>query len=238
LGTSPVARREYDRQVSRAGKKHIVSGVGIASAEAFGSITIHVQTRLMLHWARIAIDHERRAAEARAILVTEAQEAKSTGAGIELDREMHPAIVAIAGAAHALEALYREITGLVQPESVRAWERAARRGRWSQVRAALEIGFEVEQGRWGSQLRRLFKLRNGLVHPETAFSETVPHPLGVNTAPEYVDYSPETATWAVDFLLEILAACCATPREPLEEWAAGAREPVQQLVERRAGGTS
>jgi hypothetical protein len=224
--------------VSRVGKTHVVSAVGIASAEAFGSIAIAVQTRLMLHWARIAVDQEREAIAGRASLGPEAQDAKSTGAGIDLEREMHPSMVAIAAAAHALEALYREIMGLVQPESIKSWEKARKRGRWSEIRAALELGFEAEPGRWGSQLRRLFKLRNGLVHPETAFAETVPHPLGVNTAPEYVDYSSETATWAVDLLLEILTTCSEVPREPLQEWAAGAHEPVQQLVARRAGGTA
>ena len=72
------------------------------------------------------------------------------------------------------------------------------------------------------------------MHPKTAFAETVPHPIGVNTAPEYIDYSAEGASWAVDLLLEILTACGEAPREPLREWAVNARKAVKALSEQRS----
>jgi hypothetical protein len=199
-------------------------------------VQIKIQTRLMLHWARISVEQERLAREGRAALAEQAEEARRRGEDLhlELDREMHPAMIAVAGAAHALEALYGEIRGLVQPESVEAWERVRQHGRWAEVQGALVLGFEVEPERWHSELGHLFKLRNDVVHPKTALKEAKQHPLGVNTAPEYVAYSAEGAARVVALLLDVLTTCVDVPREPLREWADVARAAVKALRDEHA----
>jgi hypothetical protein len=213
-------------------KRRILRKLGLAaSVETAASLTVKVRTRLLLHWARIAVEQDHLARAARAALAGQVEEARREGKGLDLDSEMHPAMIGVAAAAHALEALYGEIRDLVQPESVEAWERTRKSGRWSEVQGAIALGFEVEPNRWRSELRHLFRLRNAAVHPKTAFSETEAHPLGVNTAPEYVAYSAETATDAVGLLLEILTVCVDVPREPLRAWAEEVRGPVQALAE-------
>ena len=47
------------------------------------------------------------------------------------------------------------------------------------------------------------------------FGESEPHPLGVNTAGDYVVYRCEKATEAVDLLFEILETCASRPKPAL-----------------------
>jgi hypothetical protein len=213
------------------GVKRVIKPVGItATSEVSADIQIRISTRLMLHWSQIAVAQERRALEARRTL----EEAQRAGEGLALDLELHPAMIAVAGAAHALEALYGEIAELVQPPNVETWERTRRHGRWAEVQGAFALGFEIEPSRWRSELAQLFRLRNAIVHPRTVFRASEAHPLGVNTAPEYVAYSAEAATKAVDLLLDVLTTCVDAPREPLRGWVEDARASVRALVEARA----
>lgn len=70
------------------------------------------------------------------------------------------------------------------------------------------------------------------------FREPTAHPLGVNTAAEYVVYRAEKATEAVELLLEILETCIERPKPALEEWADRLRPSVERITsERHAPGS-
>jgi hypothetical protein len=201
--------------------------------------TLAVSTRMLIHWSNIAIEQQRLACDARRRLETEVDEAKATGKGLDTTSELRPAMIAIAAASHALDALYGEIRDLALPPSfAERWKSDARSGpaRPRKLHEALKLGFSFrgDQRKLQVRLDWLFDLRDGAVHPETVFRATEPHPLGVHTAKEYVVYNCENATKAVELLLEILETCATRPKPALESWAGDLRPSLERLKQERA----
>jgi hypothetical protein len=197
---------------------------------------------MLLHWSDIAVEQERLACAARRELESEVEEAKASGKALELTRELHPSLIAIAAASHALDALYGELRDLALPPKTAAkWKEDPRSGpsRPLKLQEALKHGFHISAQQWRTELEALFELRDGVVHPELVFRESEPHPLGVNTAPEYVVYDCERAKEAVDLLFEILETCAGRPKPELEQWANDLRPSLERLKaarEQRANG--
>lgn len=210
---------------------------GAAKARAIGgAVDIKVQTRLLFHWAEIAIENERRAPEARSQLITEADEALADGRGLAIDRELRPAMIAIAAAAHSLDALYGEIRDLALPaELVASWSRTEgrRTPRPARINESLKHGCRIRADRWGTKLTKLFELRDQAVHPETGFRKTALHPLGVNVAREYTIYCCEEASEAVDLLLDVLSTLVEKPKPVLREFALGIKPSCAALKDKR-----
>lgn len=151
---------------------------------------------MLLHWSDIAIEQERLACAARRFLESDVQEAAAAGKAIDLNRELHPSLIAIAAVTHALDALYGELRDVALPADTAArWRENPRSGprRWRQVHETLKHGFEISAQRWEAELETLFDLRDGAVHPELVFRESEPHPLGVSSAVEHVTYRREKA---------------------------------------------
>ena len=195
---------------------------------------------MLLHWSDIAIEQEGLARAARCLLESEVAEAKASGKGLELGRELHLSLIAIAVASHALDALYGEIRDLALPPGIAAkWKEDPRSGpsRPLKLHEALKHGFEISAQRWQTELEALFELRDAAVHPELVFRESEPHPLGVNTAGQYVVYRCERATEAVDLLFEILETCASRPKPALEPWANDLRPSLERLKAKRSNET-
>jgi hypothetical protein len=229
-GLLPTGRREIlGRRKGQTVSTGIAGEVNTAS-----EITIATRTRLMLHWAEVAIEQERSAREAREQLERD----HAAGENLRLSTELHPAMIAVAACAHSLDALYAELAEHVGPETLVKWEETRRGGRWAEIAGVLELSFAVEVDPWRSRLRTLFvDRRNPAIHPKAKFKPAAKHPtLPTNVAAEYVVYSIESAKESLDLLLEILSACIAAPRPALEAWANDAREPVERLNELRATG--
>lgn len=194
---------------------------------------IRISTRLLLHWGQIAIAQEREAHDARAELVRRRPEALRTGSGLDLSLELHPAMLTAAAAAAAIDALYGEIREFVIPDDQRERWRTKRTARYAQIFETLRRGF-VTRTKWRQELEWLFRdQRDAALHPKTGYDVPQPHPLGVNTAPEYTIYTCEHARRAVDLMLDMLVSCVEHPRDALQAWAEGARKPVSQLVAAR-----
>ena len=87
---------------------------------------IKMRSRLMLHWAQIAIEQEQLAREARKRL--EHEYAASLDA-TQMTAELHAAMIGIAACAHSLDALYAELAELVGPDTLAEWEENRRGGR-------------------------------------------------------------------------------------------------------------
>jgi hypothetical protein len=191
------------------------------------SLTIKIRTRLVIHWATIAIEQERLAREGRDRLLANFKPAE----GSDLTIEHYPAMISVAACSHSLEALYSELAELVTPETLAKWEKRRRGGRWAQIAAMLELSIDVDVARWRSSLRTLFEeRRNPVVHPKSRLQDPAPHPaLPINVAPEYRIYSIETATESVDLLLDILSAFVESPKPAVEQWAKDQRAWVERL---------
>jgi hypothetical protein len=190
-------------------------------------VTILVRTHLWLYWAEIAIDQEdlARQVRQRAIAVTP----RGEGFADLIGQETRAALIAIAAASHALDALYGVVKEIVPP--------LGSGSRWSKILETLKMGFVIGGsaggGRWASDFEWLFDLRDAAVHFKESQKPTIPHPTGTNTGPENVLYSLEPAQRAVSFLLEVLDTCTRTPRPPLAAWAEAMRPTVEELEQRR-----
>jgi hypothetical protein len=82
------------------------------------------------------------------------------------------------------------------------------------LRETLKHGFDIPAPQWEPQLENLFDLRDAAVHPALVFGESVPHPLGVNTAAEHVKYNSEKATEAVELAHRDPRETCAERPKP------------------------
>jgi hypothetical protein len=193
-------------------------------------VTIKVQTRLLHHWGQIAITQEALAHGARAELERRLPTALRTGAGLDLELELHPSMLASAASATAIDALYAEVRALTGiSEALRDEWRCKGTPRYAQVYETLRRGF-LSKEEWRADLKWLYRdQRDRALHPETGFHVPESHPLGVETSPEYVVYRSENATRAVDIMLDVLATCAAAPRSPLAGWA---NEPTRTLIRR------
>ena len=83
----------------------------------------------------------------------------------------------------------------------------------------------------------LFNLRDAAVHHKETTGPPEPHPIGVRTAAANVDYSLESASRAVDIVLDVLQLCVTSPRPATTAWAEAMRGGVDLLVARRAART-
>ena len=119
---------------------------------ASGELSIAMRTRLMLHWAEVAIEQERLAREAREQLTR----AHGAGETLRLSDELHPAMIAVAASAHSLDALYAELAELIGPETLAQWDEMRRGGRWAEIAGILELSFDVSVDAWRPRLRTLF----------------------------------------------------------------------------------
>jgi hypothetical protein len=237
---SPAMRRLRDalRRVAREVTVHVPPATATASAPPPG---VAMSTRMLLHWADVAIEQERLARAARRQLEQEVEEAKATGKGLNLTLELRPSLIAIAAVTHALDALYGELRDIALPAHVAAkWRENPRSGppRQRKLLEALKHGFSIRSGTWQTKLDELFDLRDAAVHPETLFRATEPHPLGVSTAQEYVAYRCETATEAIDLLFEILETCGSKQKPALNPWAGDLRPSLERLKKARSSTTT
>jgi hypothetical protein len=219
---------------SMTGRQHVKTGTLAASATAQAMpIGIKMRSRLMLHWAMIAIDQERVARKARERL--EREHAASLDA-TQMAAELHAAMIGIAACAHSLDALYTELAELVGPDTLAEWEETRRGGRWAEVAGILALSFDVDVDQWRPRLRTLFVgRRNPVIHPKAKDKTPEKHPtLPTQVAAEYVVYSIESAEESVDLLIGILSTCVDAPKPVVEKWANDARAPVEHLKKLRS----
>ena len=207
------------------------AGVAEVSVTA-ESVSIRTTTHLWLIWASIAVDRADAARRAR-------DAALGAGDSAEVShwmrQEFDASLVAVAASAHALDALYGSTA---VPQSLRdAWfgKRTKRHGK---IREALKLFFKTGpvQTQWVTDFEWLFDLRDAAAHPEERPQQTAPHPLGTNTAPEFVNYSTESAVRARDIMLAVLRWCTDNPRpsEPTAlRWAAAHEPDIADLERRR-----
>jgi hypothetical protein len=194
---------------------HAEAAVAVASV---GTPSILITTNLWLTWIRIAIGHAREARHAR----TEAAKDRPSNETSDWMRiEFEASVVAVAAAAHALDALYGST---VVPQAARAQRVDKGTRRHGKIREALKQVFDTGavNSRWVIEFEWLFDLRDAAAHAEESPRPPVSHPLGTSTAAEHVVYSTENATKAVELVLSVLRWCVDHPRPNLSDavqWA-------------------
>ncbi len=192
---------------------------------------ISVATHMWLHWARIAI---RRAAEARAAR-KEIVTAHKERTPLPIDKELRPALVTIAAAAHALDALHAELKPIVVPPAlITAWKQR-RPPRRNQIHETLQFAFRINAQKWRSDFEWLFGLRDDAVHPGFAFEEPTPtHLRGVNAAREYSVFTTAAADRAVAILFDAVSTGVKRPKKLAEDWAEDSASSVRVLAAEHA----
>jgi hypothetical protein len=198
-------------------------------------VRIHPITFLLGHeawvtWTEIAVAHEDFSWRARKSL-------EATGDAAEMEKEFRPALIAITAAAFALDALYQAAKKLKDFPLPPKGRRRGRR-RWGRIFETLKRG--VAHGGttapWPPEFKWLFNRRDESVHFVAEARAPVPHPspaLATHVAHEMGTWSAESATRAVNLLLDVLEAWAQDPTGPNEKWAADWAGRVQRLVDSR-----
>jgi hypothetical protein len=181
-----------------------------------------VGTHLWMHWLQIISERERAAIAARAqVLELGARGERVSDA---LSEEMQASMVAISGAAHAIDALYGEIKPLVPvPAATLAAWRANRTGRHDRIFETLKLGCTLgdRSQRWPKQFHALYLLRGPAVHHGVKHRPAAPHPSGIaHVSQENADYSVENVRESVDLAFDVILTAMRQPKEPkLVAWA-------------------
>lgn len=204
------------------------AGVTLATVEVKAEVHpvgIAIRQHGWIVWGQIAIDHEREAREARRR---------------DPAYEHLPGLVAIAGAAFALDALYGVARGLIPVEEVdRAEDGGDEAGRKRARHVAERLRRGVSPGRlaqtWPARIRELYKTRDEAMHYGERDASPVWHPaLQSNIAPQAFEYRLEAAETAIDLMLEVFEGWGRRPSAPIREWAERFRPSVDDLVNRRS----
>jgi hypothetical protein len=195
---------------------HLESSAAAAlddSARNAGCVmSVAMSTGIWSTWATIAVREEDRAHRARYELV---RTYPAGDWGDATTAELEASLVAISGAAFAIDGFYGSVKSWcpISEEQFAEWKRKKLR-RSSQIIEVLKSCFALGSGtnRWPSELDWLFKLRDNNVHSDEEFRPPASHPvLGLATH-ERMTYSVENAEMAVTLMLEMLLHLVHHPR--------------------------
>lgn len=198
--------------------------------------TVKVSSNFDIKWFVIAVEHEQAAIEARARAV--AAPDGSSEMAQAFDDALRAAMVAVAAAAFAIDALYEKVNAMLRSDvRPRFREDAKRSGRIVETfKVALDLGKRAQT--WQTEVPRVFNLRDEAVHFESTWNVPGPHPTGKsNVSRKNLIYASEEASRAVDLALKILTVAYTSPREQhieLVEWSeSNAHVPALLESERR-----
>jgi hypothetical protein len=123
-----------------------------------------------------------------------------------LNLELRPALLAIAAVAISLDGFAAEVerTG-VHVSLPTATEPTRSHWIWETLRAGFDINSKTNT--WPRDLKDLFRLRVGGLHPKTAFGRPVHHPVVPNVPMSRAIYTTETADAAVALMRDIYKTC-------------------------------
>jgi hypothetical protein len=201
------------------------------------SLAIVVTVHMWITWAELAVEHEQESLSARRAMLD--LHTKGENFAVELGRETGESLLAICSAAFAMDALVSAWARLVMDaQTVAKWESPGR---------AINMGNRTEQvlrrscreaktaiglsNRW----RVVFEQRGGAVHFLETSGPTVPHPAGIgNVADVHLTYRQETATAAVDLLIETLSEVGSASKPQLTNWVGGMAQTLAGLHTKRS----
>jgi hypothetical protein len=195
-----------------------------------GKVTAALRVQMWNHWASVAIESESRAALGRFEILT-----STDNKSIDYVPELKAAIVSIAASAHCLDSFYGLHRSVV-PEPIRVSWRKKKTPRPRQILETLKVAFGVPTEKWISDFDWLFDLRDAALHHDAAFHPPALHPAGGNTAREYVDYSIESVSRAINLMLDMLDACANGKKTPKDLKEVLVSDVQKLRLERKKGG--
>lgn len=218
------------------GKEFVKAGTIAAGVSLSAGIT--TSTGLWATWASIAVREEDAARQARAELA----HAYPAGGdwGEASTAELEASLVAISGAAFALDGFYGSIrpwSGVSQ-KLVVLWTQQGL-GRHRQIFEVFKLGFALgpATNHWPKQLKWLFKLRDDNIHFDEDFQPPVAHPVIGNSTHERMTYAVENAEKAVDLMLEVITRLVEHPKPTADalliDFAQRWQANVRAIAERR-----
>jgi hypothetical protein len=176
-----------------------------AVGKAVVTAQLGVGTELWLVWAHIAIEHAGLARAARATIVAQVE----AGQEFDLNSELHPVLIAVAAVATSLDGFAREVekTGVPAP-SEKPPTRA--HGIWETLRAGFNVNSKTST--WPRDIKDVFTLRVGSLHPTTLFGESVGHPVVPGVSAVRATYTTEAADTAVAVMRDVYKTCRTSVR--------------------------
>jgi hypothetical protein len=196
---------------------------------------ILITTHLWITWLQVYFEQEGIARSARAA-VENAPEGSQYGE--HLSREMNAAMIAVTGAAAALDSFYGEARPKINlPPNLRAKWATEGPKTAMQILETLKLGFDLgaNGNRWVEPLRELYDLRDPALHHRAKSGPPARHPSGrSDTSKEMADYTVESGTKSVDLAMEVITFALAHPRPALEAWAGGMADVPSDLAAQRA----
>jgi hypothetical protein len=216
------------------GSVRVPVGAGGARASG-GGVRALILSNFDTKWFQIAVAHERAARSAREDAIAAPDGSREMGEAF--DQEMQAAMVVVAAAAFAIDALYVKVNEMLDPAA-----RSYAKGRIARIVETFKTAFELNKrtAKWQNDISVLFDLRGELVHFRGEAHESEPHPTGKsNVSRENSVYTVERATWAVDQALEVLTVAYSSPRathSAIVAWAESAAHVPAWLEELRNAG--
>jgi hypothetical protein len=162
-------------------------------------VSVQIKSNFWHSWTQVAIRHEQEARRARAKLVAGWG---ASDAGIHMPEEMQASMVSLVAVAFALDALHFEVAPLIGRSSD---PRDGGGSAWGYQLDTFRLALPGVANKWQSRMEWLADVRRDAVHAQPVSRPPRPHPgVPTNTADEYRVFSSESATRAVDFLMEVL----------------------------------
>lgn len=164
---------------------------------------LRIGSNFDVKWFAIALDQEAAAFAARDHAEAAPDGSREMGAAFEA--ELRAAMVAIAAAAFAIDALY-----MLDPA-----ERVRTSNRIGTIVETLKVALELgKRGQvWQTEIPALFDRRDELVHFRGELHVAGLHPTGKSyVSRESVTYTAESTSSAVDLALEVLTTAYRSPR--------------------------
>jgi len=205
-------RRALSQEFVEYPKRHRQEDVAAGRRAPGTSIVMH--QIMWARWAEVAVEHELAAREAFAGIVAHAE-------SDSILKDFRASLVAITGAAYAIEAVYGDIKYLI-PEQPRRDSRELYL--WHAFNQAFGIPASTSH-RLLPDIRWLFALRDHAAHPYTEAEPPQQHPAGIHTGAETSRFNAVTSGGAVDLMFEVFRYAAAPP-QPFHRW-------IERWVEER-----
>jgi hypothetical protein len=199
-------RRALSQDFAQYRRAHREEDAAAGRRAAGPGMSVRLHQIMWARWAEVAVEHELVAREAFAGIVANPESGS-------ILHDFRASLVAITGAAYAIEAMYGDIKYLI-PEQPRKDSRALTL--WHAFNQAFGIPASASH-RLLADLKWHFGLRHDAVHPYTEAEPPQQHPAGVHTGAETSRFNAVTSRRAVDIMFEVFGHAAAPP-SPSSRW--------------------
>ena len=210
---------------------------------AESAATLHIIMDMTPHWMRIAVD-DLRACERASAELSRLWRSGGAEAMEALESELRAGMQACAAAAFAIDAFYGSVqeASPIDAATKKAW-RDNGTARHKQISETFRRRFTISEERFrelATATKKIFDLRDGLVHPKAGPHEVVLHPtICVGVERRVGTYNAAVARKVVEAAVNIVVVMTESPKsgdEKLAEYCAKLLGELRQIDGLRAAG--